>query len=99
MVRILALSLLFLPAIVGASAIPSPQNPGFGWYCSGKEDGNYPHPFTCHKYIACVGKQYAYEMSCPMGPDGPLHFNPNTGHNPSQTFCDYPDKAGCYQPN
>lgn len=37
------------------------------WYdCSGKSNGNYPHPDDDTKFISCANG-YAYEQDCPQG--------------------------------
>ncbi|MFI6167730.1 carbohydrate-binding module family 14 protein [Nocardia sp. NPDC051052] len=46
------------------------------WFdCSGKEDGDYPHPSNPTKYISCVAHEYAYENDCPPG----MQFDPGSG--------------------
>ncbi|CAG7826095.1 unnamed protein product, partial [Allacma fusca] len=53
----------------------------FTYDCSGKQDGNYPHPTKCTHYVACVAKTYAYEMV--LNHDGtPLHYVQNCGPKP-----------------
>ena len=54
-----------LPRLSAADPVP--------WYdCSGKEDGNYPHPSDNTKFMSCVAQHYAYEQNCPSG----QHFDP-----------------------
>jgi hypothetical protein len=70
--------------------------PGFQYDCSGKDDGNYPHPTKCTHYVACVARKHAYEMPCAMNHDGkPLHYVAWSGPNPRTSRCDYPQVAGC----
>ncbi|MFI7664831.1 carbohydrate-binding module family 14 protein [Nocardia sp. NPDC049526] len=47
------------------------------WYdCSGKEDGDYPHPDgDTTKFMSCVARSHAYERNCPPG----THFDPEQG--------------------
>ncbi|CAG7723291.1 unnamed protein product [Allacma fusca] len=67
--------------------------------CSGKEDGNYPHPMLCTHFVACVGGKHAYEMVCALNHDGkPLHFVPSSGPSTKTARCDYPEVAGCDLP-
>jgi hypothetical protein len=73
--------------------IPDPILDGF---CSDKKDGNYPHPYSCTHYIACVAQTEAYDMICAQNHDGcPLHYVPWSGPNPVTSHCDYPEVAGC----
>ncbi|MBC6448039.1 chitin binding peritrophin-A domain-containing protein [Actinokineospora xionganensis] len=68
----------------------------FTYDCSGKVDGNYPHPTKCDHYIACVAGTHAYEMPCAMGHDGQrLHYVQDSGPDPAKSRCDYPEVAGC----
>ena len=52
--------------------------------CSGKEDGNYMHPYDCHQFITCHNHRaaerecavcYVDEETCP---DGQLYYNAPT---------------------
>jgi len=74
-----------------ATGAPFPQ-----YNCSGKRDGNYPHPSKCTHYVACVGGTNAYEMQCAIGHDGqPLHYVASSGPDETTSRCDYPEVAGC----
>lgn len=71
----------------------------FAYDCSGKADGNYPHPTKCTHFVACVAQEYAYEMVCATNDDGkPLHYVQDSGPNEQESYCDYPEKAGCAGP-
>lgn len=64
--------------------------------CSGKADGDYPHPTKCDHFIACVAQTHAYEMPCAMGGNGQrLHFVQNSGSAPETSRCDYPEVVQC----
>jgi hypothetical protein len=66
------------------------------WYeC--KAQGNYPDPTTCDHYIACTAANIAYQMPCAdMDEHGNrLHYVPDSGPNEQQSYCDYPEFAGC----
>lgn len=77
----------------GSGLVPASE---FQYDCSGKADGNYPHPTKCDHYVACVAGRHAYEMPCAMGHDGNrLHYVPNSGPDPVTSRCDYPEVAGC----
>ncbi|KFZ02644.1 hypothetical protein V500_00051 [Pseudogymnoascus sp. VKM F-4518 (FW-2643)] len=63
--------------------------------CTGKSDGNYIHPFSCHYFIKChsgrarLGRcEFCHEdpLTCP---DGQLSY-----YAPSDR-CEYYDIAGC----
>ncbi|CAL8133849.1 unnamed protein product [Orchesella dallaii] len=53
--------------------------------CSGLEDGNYPHPEECTKFVSCVAGKYLYIRDCPAD----LHYDPRSDR------CEYPWLAGC----
>ncbi|OXA63162.1 Endochitinase [Folsomia candida] len=52
--------------------------------CVGKEDGTYPHPFDCAKFIRCL-REVLTEMTCPE----PLLYDPNIG------ACNFPEVVDC----
>ena len=53
-------------------------------WCTSKPDGNYPHPDSCSKFIACSGGvQWIFD--CPE----------NLNYNPITNACDYPDNVNC----
>ena len=62
----------------------TPQDAHVDWYdCSGKADGNYPHPYECTKFMSCVAQEYAYERNCAVCaydpvrcPNGRTHYDP-----------------------
>jgi len=57
--------------------------------CRGPKDCLYPHPTRCDRFVQCNDAGIAYDMPCPQGHNGVLHFNPKTKE------CDYPQNAGC----
>ncbi len=64
--------------------------------CTGKQDGNYTHPFDCTRFISCVGGADAYERDCPIClidstncPKGRLHYQASTDS------CQLDSVAGC----
>ncbi|CAG7837251.1 unnamed protein product, partial [Allacma fusca] len=63
----------------------------FNYDCSGKRDGNYPHPTKCTHYVSCSG-QRAHEIECAKGHDGnPLYYVRDSGPDPKTSTCDSPD--------
>jgi hypothetical protein len=66
----------------------------YNFDCTGKPDGNYPHPMKCTHFVSCVGQKYAYEMECPKNTDGNyLYYVRNSGPNPATSKCDSPEVA------
>jgi hypothetical protein len=58
------------------------------WYdCSGKADGNYPHPTHCTRFMSCVAQTHAYERQCAT-----CHVHP-TNCPEGQTHYDHPADA------
>ena len=75
----------------------SPSNePFLEGFCTDKDDGNYPHPYSCTHYIACVARSEAYDMPCALNHDGCLlHYVRDSGPDPLYSRCAYPEAAGC----
>jgi len=82
---------------VGGHGAAKDEDKEVDWYdCSKKEDGNYPHPFECTKFMSCVARSHAYERNCATChehpttcPDGRTHYN-----HPADA-CLWADEAGC----
>ncbi|CAG7832453.1 unnamed protein product [Allacma fusca] len=95
-VIILVAAVLSVQVLGIAIQLKANEGEPFEFDCTGKEDGNYPHPNKCTHYVACVGETYAYEQVCALNHDGePLHYVRDSGPVPRESRCDYPEVANC----
>jgi hypothetical protein len=72
------------------------SDPALDDFCDNRDDGNYPHPYSCTHYIGCAGHQGPFFMICAENLDGcPLYYVPDSGPDLATSHCDYPDRANC----
>ncbi|KAF3927975.1 hypothetical protein ABW20_dc0109907 [Dactylellina cionopaga] len=86
------------PLVDDDGAVPKPLEGGTKFphfNCTGKIDGDYKHPCYCERYMSCIAQEHAFERSCALNVDKPLHFVWWSGPDPQSARCDYPEVAGC----
>lgn len=68
---------------------PCPREDIVATGCKGPKDCLYPNTKNCDRFIQCNDAGLAYDMPCPLGFNGNLHWND------AKKECDYPENAGC----